>query len=355
MKELIKIGFLAALTALLFSCKKDTIEIYESNDPVFTFNGSFDGEQMSYVAGDNGAYMSTYTSIENGVNVYSGSIGTPSTSISIGIFDGNLDVDAVHLLDVIGSIQPGFSQVGQTSFELHAADYYIGQSVDQVRWIVNGIDYGLNDLLIEDPGRYNVCAEITYFDQTVRTVCNEIIVGYAIHAESMLSVSAQNGILVGAVSSLLSNVTNVDWYVDDVYISSGINIDEQIGTGTKELKCVITYEGGIQQTKRMLVNAYEQGRNFLDFSFEEIYQMSNYIQDYSLKVSLIRNGIEYRSDFTPNNSATISISGFDYFGKNGNGKDVYKVNMSVAVNLAAAASTTVYPFEFQTVFGLEIE
>ena len=57
---------------VMVSCKKDKIEIPESNEPVFRVYGTFDGDSLTLIAGDDGAYMHTMTKLENGVNIFTG-------------------------------------------------------------------------------------------------------------------------------------------------------------------------------------------------------------------------------------------------------------------------------------------
>ncbi len=356
MRTIGKIGIIV-LGLIIVSCKKEKIDIQESNDPVFTLTGNFNGEDVEYVAGDDGAYMNTYTSIVNGVNLYSGTIGTGNSSVSIGIYDGNLDYNEVLLQDVMSSISPVLAQKDLTLFEIHGTDFLNLSYVQSLVWIIDGVNTGSEELLITEPGKYQACALITYNDQTKDTLCNQLIIDYAVHAESNVLINTQAGNLSATVTPLIGDVSEVLWYLDDNFAGNGTYFNQSIGTtgNNRELHCKITYTNGFVQNKYMLVNGSSPGKNAGDFSVLQSLLSTSYKQDYKLVVSLMKNGVEYRSDLVPNNSAQIALTDISYFGKNSTGHEVYKVNIIMSIDLGTAGSSTAYPFQFETSFGLEID
>lgn len=355
MRGIGKIGIIILGLLIIVSCKKEKIELQDSNEPVFTLNGNFNGEEVSYIAGDDGAYMNTYTSIVNGVNLYSGTIGTANSSVSIGIYNGNLDFNQVVLQDVIGSIAPLLAQQNQVFFEIHASDFLNLSYVQDVEWIVDGVNTGSDELAITEAGKYQVCAVITYNDLTIDTLCNQLIIGYAVHAESNVLINTQSGNVTASVTPLIGDISDVFWYIDDNFVGNGLYFYQSVGNNTRELHCKISYTNGLVQDKYMLVNGSSPGKNAGDFSVLQSLFATNYKQDYKLLVSLLKNGVEYRSDLIPNNSAQILLDNISYFGKNSNGKEVYKADISMSIELGTVGSSNTYPFEFQTSFGFEIE
>ena len=91
------------------SCKKDVVEIPESNDPIFRTEGTFGSENFEIIAGDNGAYMFTMTEVQNGVNVFSGKISNGNFSVELGIYDGHIDMPAYDALNELLNLTPIFS------------------------------------------------------------------------------------------------------------------------------------------------------------------------------------------------------------------------------------------------------
>jgi len=108
MKKIIKsISLIAGIgIILLTSCTKNKIEIPESNDPVFTLEGTFEGDSISLIAGDNNAFMHTMTYNENGVNLYSGQITDGNFSVKLGVYDGYLDFPVNEAVQDIANSTP---------------------------------------------------------------------------------------------------------------------------------------------------------------------------------------------------------------------------------------------------------
>jgi hypothetical protein len=355
MRRIKIIACIAGLTLGLISCKKEKVDILETNSPVFVLNGEFNGEDVELTAGDDGVFMYTYTEVVNGVDMFSGSIGTSNEYVSLSIYNGNIDFTDVYLEDVLATITPQFSSAGQTNYTVNADDFINFDLVEEVKWYLNGIYQGVNSFEINEPGKYEICGEIKYLDQTTDTLCNEVIVGYAIHASSNLTALSQAGYVNAQILETGVGISKVNWFVDGQSVGSGNTLYHFIGDNTKELKAEIQYANGIVRTKSMLVNGYEPLRNVLDFSLIETQQGASYNQDYKVLISYMKDGIEYRSDLTDNGSSLININSFEFYSENENGKNVYKLGISVTANLKSLGSSTLYPLNFDAVFGIEIE
>ena len=347
---------IAALVILgvLTACKKDKFEIKQDNDPVFTLTGDFNGENLSLIAGDDNVYMNTYTEMVNGVELYSGSIGTINEFVSLGIYNGNVDFAQNFLQDILPTLPPQFAMNTPLTNWIQASDYMSLGAIESINWSVNGITQTTTDLNITKPGKYEVCAQITYQDLTQKTICNELIIGYASHANALVNFNTQAGNINAQLTPIMSSISSVVWKLDGVTIGNATSLLANIGSGTKELSCTIVFANGITRIKRMLVNGMEPEKNVRDFSACEIYQNSPYFQDYKILLKYMKNGVEYRSDFADNAQSTLFVSSFEYYGKNANGKEVYKISLTGNINLGKSGSSTVYPFSFNSNFGIEI-
>lgn len=342
-----------ALLALA-SCKKEKVDILETNTPVFHLSGEWNEESIELIAGDEGVFMYTFTGTENGVDLFSGSLGTSNEYVELSIYNGNIDVNELLIEDVLGSFTPGFAGVDQIEYEVNADDFIQSAFVDEVKWYLNGAFKGTDSFIITEPGKYEICGEVTYSDQSVDTLCNEIIVGYAVHAHSNASLNSQLGYIQANIQATSVAINKVNWFLEGQAIGSGNYLNHYIGDETKHLTAEITYANGITRTKSFLVNGYQANRNVLDFSSLEN-QNSGYYQDYRIVISYMKGGIEYRTDLADNSSSIININGFEFFGENESGKDVYKLNVSISAKVASFGSTTEYPINFNAVFGIEIE
>ena len=159
----ISLSVLALATILLTGCSKDVIELPEENDPVFVLDGTLAGESLTLTAGDNNAYM--YTSVEsvNGVRVFSGKLSDGETSVELGIFDGNLDQPG-HVPEVdLSNVALEFAKASSEPFVvLTRENLNQYQNIALVDWYVNGVFEGANNLYITEPGKYDICAFVTF-------------------------------------------------------------------------------------------------------------------------------------------------------------------------------------------------
>ena len=203
---------------LVASCKKDKIEIPEENEPVFTVTGNFGGESLNLVAGDNGAYMHTMTKVENGVNVFSGIISNETMSFEVGVFDGNLDVVSSGVPST--NIAPIYSSVSSIPLAILSKNVFQNSTlINYIRWFVDDIDRGVNDVSIYAAGVYDVCAEVHFQDGTQKTLCNDIIIGYNHNATYEVQTSLiGNGIVKSSIENPSDVITAVEWYLNDVLV-----------------------------------------------------------------------------------------------------------------------------------------
>lgn len=163
MKGRFLIGFAIVGLLLLQSCSKAQVEVPESNDPVFLIEGVFAGEDFSLVAGDDNAYMFTNTFVINGVNFYSGNISNGNFSIELGVYDGMLDIPNHEPQVELSNLNPIFAQHTPPPITTLSKDMFANaQYISQIIWKVDGVQVGIDNAVIHEPGLYDVCAEITF-------------------------------------------------------------------------------------------------------------------------------------------------------------------------------------------------
>lgn len=342
--------------AILFatSCKKDEIEILESNDPVFSVSGTFDNQAFDLVAGDDGAYMHTMTKMENGVNVFSGIISNDDLSFEFGVFDGNLDVETSGVPST--NIAPIFSSISATPITTLSKNVFQNaSSINYIKWFVDGIDRGMNDVPIYEAGKYNICAEIHFNDGSDKTLCNELLLGFNHNATSTLhSELMGNGIVKFTVETPSNPISSIDWYLNDVHTET-INVLEMTMSSTLEkVTAKIHFDNGTVKTKSILVNGYNAQKNIEDFTAFETQSEGVTSRDFNLRVNVNKLNESYRSELANNLSSSVYISEIAYYGLNNAGKNVYKVTGVVNCVERKVGSTTDVNLDVTFVFGIEI-
>ena len=351
------VGFLIVSSLILQSCSKDQLNIHEETDPVFTIDGMFGGSPISMAAGDNGAYMYTSTNEVNGVNLYGGYITDGNTTIEIGLFDGALDLPN-HIPQVdISNITPMFAALQDQPLAELSKYIFSNQSyISEIEWFSNGQLIGVNNVEINQPGIYEVCAHITYLDQTNEILCNELILGYERSGNFEIQFSAISGYVDAGIQLVAGSSvpTEVVWYLDSNYISNVNNLNVALPNGSHILTAEVTFANGAKKRKSCIINSIDQTKNVEDFTAFELQNNSAYKQDYRVLIKITRNGNEYYSNDVDNTSSTVEINDISYFGKNDAGNDVYKISATIDAKVKETAMSKYVPISFSTVFGIEI-
>lgn len=350
-------AILAVMMTVVSSCSKNKVEIPESNAPVFMINGTMGDDEFEMVAGDNNAYMHTSTDIVNGVNVYSGMISDGVTSVEIGIYDGFLDMPGSQPELELSDLDPAFAHVTTQPLTILSKNVFSNaQYISSIEWKLNGVSAGTNDVEIIEPGHYNVCAEITYLDQTTETLCNDLILGYSINGNFSINADVNGGYVFADLLNVTGvGVNNVIWFLDDVQVGNGNGTQLQLGSaGTKKLSAEVHFSNGVVRRKSVLVNGVDSTKNIEDFTMFEG-SPANYVQqDFNVRILMTMNGEIYSSELASNNSSTLAISNVEYYGKNNANKDVYKFTAVVSAKVRTQNSLKEIPVSFTTTFGIEI-
>ena len=350
------------LTGILFllafnSCNKSPIEIPESNDPIFRIDGSFGSENMSVVAGDNNGYMYTMTSIKNGVEVVSGRLADDAISIELGIFNGGLN-NTSEEFDANMNLTPTFSEHYDYTIGTLSKNNFINSSnIESVEWIIDGGSPVMDSIHIYEAGKYNVCATVTYVNtQEVVQLCNEVIIGYNRYQNEPINFDINTG--VGGASAWMNNsqgtIEYVDWYYDGMFYTRADSCFKALNSQVYSLSAEVHYTNGVIQTKNMKVDGGVSGRTLEDFTIFEDASL-NILQDYNIKVNVVKAGVVYQSEFAVNDASSVEITDVGLYGLNDQGNKVYKVNAVISCSVSDVFGGTSIPLSFSTTFGFEVK
>lgn len=359
MRMKFKYTALLSAFALLFlaSCKKDVIEIPTSNDPVFRVDGSMSGGSFSLIAGDDNAYMHTMTTVENGVNVFSGKLSNGAFSVELGVYDGLLDYISHEALgQILSDNSPAFAHSSnQPIAELNSALLDDLQNVSQVNWYIDSELAGIDIAYIYEPGIYEVCAKVTFNDNSTIDYCNELIIGYERSANCNIHSNVNvAGNLIAAIQGATSNIADIKWFMDNYPIGTDINLNLPVSAQLHRLKAEITFSNGVKRVKEAIIDGSLANRDLSDFTIFETNQVQVPARDFNVKVAIERNGKFYNSLPANNGSSTIEITGIEYYGENTMGNRVYKVSADVSAVVQESSSLKETAINLSTTFGIEI-
>lgn len=338
LKTTYKITLLAACVLLAGSCKKEIIPPPGSTSPVFVASGTFGGEAVSLNAGDDNVTMSTQSTQQNGVDFYEGILGNSQFKIDMGIFAGDIDMENPSLPDFQNIHELSFASMpgGAPIYKIVKDSFPNRELIHQIQWEVNGEMKGLDVLEINQPGKYQVCAHVTFSDYTVETICNEVIVGFKTSADFELNFFlGQDHSFKSWVKTFGSNVQSVKWFDGTQEIDNSEILNTTLSSERHFIRAEILFANGVKRSKTVLIDGALTGFNIYDFTKPGLAPL--FLWDYTAKVKVTKDGVDYYSHNTPNSTNRITVDNITYYGVNEDGDNVYILNGKVNVNLKSAA------------------
>ncbi len=353
MKKYYAIGiFIAGL--VLLGCKKEAIKPTEttlSETPVFKVVGTIDGDPVEFMAGVDGMYLSTYTLDVNGVEKFCGNLTNGENHFKIGVLNGKLGQAQPSPLPLVNTIRfaAGFPSplIVLSKGMLVNASY-----IDQVNFRVDGENVG-SQLQIMEPGKYEVCADIAFYDGTNKTVCNTLILGY----EDLGCYEIKHfGNTEGNVKAWVQAdeaLSSVSWYIDGAMYSNDEMLDVNFSQGgVHTVMSRVTFANGIVRDHSILVDGDGTARFFDDMFLYKTQINESLFRDFKATADIVINGVHYvHAPQTLNGS--ISVSDISYYGKNTAGNNVYLIKGSMVAPLVNVQTQQQVNANLSIAFGVE--
>lgn len=349
---LVVLGFVLTLT----SCHKEKVDPPAQDEvPVFKATGTIGTEAFDVEAGEDGFYMSTFSEMDHGVQYFAGNLSGGNFQLELGLFNGNIDLPGAALDQYLPQNVSFACLTPQPLLQLTKYQFPNNANIQGIKWYINGVFSGQNVANINDPGKYNVCAVVTFMDGSQGEVCNEMIIGYQKHASCMLRhFVAPNGELQAWVDEGDVPVSSIKWFLDGQHTNDGPKLITTLSPDIHTIKAEITYSNGVKRIKSVLADGEAEGRFLDDFSIFEN-TGSSVFRDYNAVIEFDKDGKHYSSVSTGNSGASLQVTDISYYGKNDTGKNVFKISATISCNLKESASGQVFPFTCSTVFGVQVD
>lgn len=349
----------STLHALLFmlllvftGCKKEIIPPPGSTEPVFTAEGTFGGQNIVLKAGDDNVLMQTEIEKINGVNFFKGILGNSQTQLEMGIFAGNIDIPGYPLPDFSNTSELSFAAVSsQPLMSISKYSFTNSGMISSIQWEVDGeMQSQLNNLKIYEPGLYNVCAHVTFTDNSTASLCEEIIVGYNCNANFDLNFFlGQDHSFKSWIKTLQGTVQKTQWYLNDSLYGEMDEINTDLNSGSHTIRAVTSFTNGVKKTKSILIDGSLYGNNIDNLLKSATFSAG--LQDYTVKVKMKRDGMVYTSENTSNASNKVAVDNIAYHGTNAAGDPVYIIHGTINANLKSA-NGNILPLKMKVSFGV---
>ena len=320
-----KIIIIAVFTLLLFnSCKKEIVEIPESNSPVFSVEGTIGEDEVKFVVGDDNSIFTTLTDNYNGINFYKGKLVNGSDEIELGLFKGDNDISAVNINKLVSQGDFNFAELtSEPIFEVNKNYFENSSNIKEIKWFVDGIYAGTNLLSIVNPGKYQVCAQINYNNLPSKTVCNEIIVGFNRNANFELkhTLFENNQLKSWIEGPSNTTISKIKWFINDILVSENLILNANIESQINSIKAEVEFANGAKRIRTILVDGTQSNGSFEDFAIYE--NLNTNFWDYKLKLNLKYKGEDYSSININNDDAIFNVNSITFLGNDSAGFPVY--------------------------------
>lgn len=312
------------LTLVLGGCKHEIIPAPTSNNPVFGVEGTLSEVAFSVVAGMENTIMTPSIVETDGIKIYKGVLGNDQSYFQLEIYNGNIDFPSQPKFDPDSFQEIRFTPSNQgVLWSVNKSDFPNSGSITKIIWNVNGVDQVLpDDLKIYKPGKYDVCAKVTFENQTESTLCRQISVGFKKNADFILThqvISASK--LTASVVGEISTISSVNWFLDGNLISDSIQLERNLPIGKYLLRSEVTFTNGIVLNRSAIVDVSWAGNGIDDFSM--FATETNDFWDYKAKITYFKGGKTYSSLNDYNADKFISVEELDYHGVDASGFPVY--------------------------------
>lgn len=354
------LAFTAVLGGLFMSsCKKQTVDVPQSSDPVFTASGTIDASAFTMVAGNDNAYMFTSIEDENNIPFYTGKLSNGDLSIEIGIYDGLIDMPDHRAFNSLPSVF-NYSRKFTSPLAILTKNAFPNIDViNHINWSIDGvIDPNAGDtVIITEPGKYEVCAHILFADGSSEILCSELILGYERHANfDIKHFLSPEGKLTAWVEDPQVVIEKVEWFLDNTIISSTPELSyPSLPGGNHFLRADVFFENGVKRSKNMIVDGNLAGNYVDDLSFFENGTVTLLNRDFNVRLKLEQNGTTFSSDLSNNSMNKVTFNDVSYYGKDVDGNNVYKVKAHIEATVFDVQSVNgSRELEFDTTFGIAI-
>jgi hypothetical protein len=340
------------LTFVLFSCHKEKIdEPPIQGVPVFKVDGLFGNQAIHLSAGEDNYVLSSFLESSNGVEVHCGELSGGDFSVTLKISDGILDLPNGKFQDLLpGALVFTPSEMSDL-FEIDLEDFPNHEHIEHILWYLDGAFFATDELTIEQPGKYELCADIFFENGENVVVCNEVFVGYKSSGEAYVHHFVdQQSKLHAWVESYEKNIAFVNWFMDGELVNSGESLIHPIDASLHKVMAEIHFTNGAVRKKTVLADGDLQGCFLNDFTiYESIYQGNKY--DFNAQLEINHLGEKYSTLLSLNDSAEFTVNQCIYYAKNSAGKSVYKISAHLDCVLSNSSGVEL-PFVGDIVFGI---
>jgi hypothetical protein len=346
--------YIIFLVVFLQACKKEEPLLPAENQPQFEIKGTLGGEDLAFTAGDENFELSVASQLLNAIPFYTGKISNQESSFELGVLQGNPDLESSldHLINQVSTI-PFAQKSMQPLFAISKDKFTNSSLIESIAWYVDGAYKATNILNIFEPGKYEICAHVSFNDGTQKTLCNSITLGYNQNGDfKTCYLMGSNSKLKAWISDSIGSIEKVEWYKDDLKVSESAFMEIPLQSSHK-ITAKVTFTNGVVKTRNFVMDAENTGKYIEDFTSTKANTATKW--DYKAIINLSHKGENYSSIVESSSPKYIQINTVSFYGLSSTGKKVYKVVGNLSCDLKNLNTGEIIPLELELKFGIALD
>lgn len=255
----------------LFACKKESLpKLPESNSPIYSVKGTIDGQEIKYEAGVNGMYMETSFNYLNNVLQYNANLKSDINNFDLLISNADIDIPSSTIdFSLITGIELANMNLNEL-LVLNKNTFNNHEEINTVSWTVDGEDPTSEEIIISEPGFYNICATIVFLNGAEKELCNDLLISYKKNSSfGLRHYLNQSNQLNCFIDVPQDNIQSIAWNINGDQYATTNTISFLLEAEPYLIEATVVLTNGVKRTKRFFIDGAYPKNYIEDFSIQE--------------------------------------------------------------------------------------
>lgn len=288
----IKYSFILVIGVFFFAaCKKKDIPPLHSQDtPVFLVDGTLDGEPFKIEAGIDDAYMHAPATVFNNVPLFHGLLMAPNNTAEMILFNHSVDKpESTNIFNEQEQYSLADSYNNEALLSIQKTDFIMHEQITSLTWIVNDESYEGENLLLYEPGSYEIEVNCQLINGENIILKNNLIVGYKESANATILLGNDNESLIAQIETN-QEPASIFWFLDDNPIGTADHVIIPTPENGGKLTLEVLFSNGTHLKREAYVSP-----EILIEDFTQLGSKTTITWDNTVLLRITKNGKTYQS------------------------------------------------------------
>lgn len=337
-----------------YSCKKEPI--FEpgpviSDTPIFKLSGTIGEDSIKLQAGIDNVVQKAMITNYQGINVFESVLSNDKKKFAISISQGEVGLPfnfqnfnrqsylfskSLQTFVWYKSLQPNYPMISSAT---HVIDNLVSDS----------------DLEIYNATQTEIKTTVQFSNGVQKVVRNNFLLGYKDLGAYRVNFTTTQGspVLIKIIGNS-SPISQVQWYVDNVFFAEGETIQLPSGLGSVVVRSSVKFQNGIVRDHEVVVDTDGMGYYLTDMHQGVVNLPDNLVNDYAVYIDIMLNGVEYFDYSSSEIPGQLTVNSMSFFKDLPNGNKMYKVDGNINGKVIDDQSGILLPLNLNVTFALEL-